>query len=260
MRRDSLSRLRLGSPDASDNLLRAGKLPLGIACVDQWLGGGLAVDGLHEAYAASMEDGVAAIGFALALAWMRAEDSGKPLVWLRQRGRPSIPYGPGLKQMGIAPEQVTLLTLPDAKSLLRAASDCARDGAPAALVIEMAGRQKLLDLTASRRLLLAIQRSGAMLLLVRLGVEPSPSAAHTRWSVASAPSRALPANAPGAPAFNLVLMRHKGGRDGLNLNLEWNRDTARFTERKAPDIAPLSGDRLAMAPGGTGAALGSRAA
>lgn len=266
MQRDSLSRLRPGSPDAPDSLPLAGRLPLGIAWADQWLGGGLAANGLHEAYAASMEDGTAAIGFAMALARMRGGDSGKPLAWLRQRGRPSIPHGPGLKQFGIAPEQVTLLNLPDAKSLLRAAGDCARDGAPAALVLELAGRQRLLDLTASRRLLLAAQKSGTMLLLVRQGAEPVPSAAHTRWCVASAPSCTLPANAPGAPAFNLALTRHKGGRDGLKLILEWDRDAASFTERKAARAAaqtattPVSGAGPAMASGRGRTAVGPGAA
>ena len=238
----------------------AERVPLGIAHADEWLGGGLAADGLHEAYAAKMEDGPAAIGFALALARMRAGSSAAPLVWLRQRGRPSIPYGPGLHQFGIAPAQVTLLALPDAKSVLRAASDCARDGAAAAVLLELAGRQRLLDLTASRRLVLAAARTGTMLLLVRQGAEPSPSAAQTRWRVASAPSRALAANAPGRPAFDLALTRHKGGRDGLQLILEWNNEQACFAEPPASAASPLHGAVPAMAPGGERAAQRPRAA
>jgi protein ImuA len=238
----------------------SGRLPLGIARADEWLGGGLACNGLHEAYAAAMEDGAAAIGFALALARIRAGEGGSPLVWLRERGRPSLPYGPGLHQFGIAPAQVTLLALPDAKSVLRAASDCARAGAAAAVLVELAGRQKLLDLTASRRLVLAAAHSGTMLLLVRQGAEPSPSAAHTRWHVASAPSRGLDANAPGHPAFDLALTRHKGARDGLHLILEWNSDTVSFTERTAFAATPLSGARSAMAAGGAGDPFEPRAA
>jgi len=260
MRRASLSSLRPALPDAPGSLPLAGRLPLGVACADEWLGGGIARDGLHEAYAAAMEDGAAAIGFALALARMRAGEGGSPLIWLRERGRPSLPYGPGLHQFGIAPAQVTLLALPDAKSVLRAASDCARAGAAAAVLIELAGRQKLLDLTASRRLVLAAAHSGTMLLLVRQGAEPSPSAAHTRWRVASAPSHALGANAPGRPAFDLALTRHKGARDGLHLILEWNSDTASFTERLAFAATLLSGARPAMAAGGAGDPFEPRAA
>ena len=264
MQCDSPSPLRpapisLGPDTHPVSPLPAERLPLGIARADEWLDGGLAADGLHEAYAAAMEDGPAAIGFALALARMRAGSSAAPLVWLRQRGRPSISYGPGLHQFGIAPAQVTLLALPDAKAVLRAASDCARDGAAAAVLIELAGRQKLLDLTASRRLVLAAARSGTMLLLVRQGAEPTPSAAHTRWRVAGAPSRALAANAPGRPAFDLALTRHKGARDGLHLILEWNSDTASFAERPAP-ATPLSGDRPALASGGAGDTFEPRAA
>ena len=46
-----------------------------------------------------------------------------------------------------------------------------------------------------------------MVLLARGEAKPCPSAAHTRWQVAAAPSRALEAHAPGAPAFVLDLLR-----------------------------------------------------
>lgn len=260
MQRASPPLSRPAMPQAATSSPLADRLPLGAARADEWLGGGLAADGLHEAYAAAMEDGAAAIGFALALARMRAGERGAPLIWLREGGRPSLPYGPGLHQMGIAPAQVTLLALPDAKSVLRAASDCARSGAAAAVLVELAGRQKLLDLTASRRLVLAAAHSGTMLLLVRQGAEPSPSAAHTRWRVASAPSHALEANAPGRPAFDLALTRHKSARDGLHLILEWNSDTISFNERPALAAAPLSGARPAVAGGGAGDTFEPRAA
>ncbi len=256
---DSVAVLRPGMrawpEETRAHLSGEGRIALGTDRADEWLGGGLARDGLHEAYAAQVADGVAATGFALSLAWLRARKGTAPMVWIREKDRHSFPYGPGLQQMGIAPEQVSLLTLPDAKAVLRAATDCARDGAAAAILMELAGKQPLLDLTASRRLVLAAGQSDTMLLLVRHTAKPAPSSAHTRWRVASAPSRPLPANAPGRTAFDLALLRHRGGRDGLQLVLEWDNETASFEERIAA-VAPVSGAGPAMAIGGTGDRIG----
>src|SRR3546814_11674827 len=80
-----------------------------------------------------------------------------------------------------------------------------------------------LDLTASRRLALAAEKSGTTLLLLRTGADPVPSAAQTRWSVASAPSRAFAANAPGTPTFDITLLRQRSGPSGTSWRLEWNR-------------------------------------
>ena len=43
-------------------------------------------------------------------------------------------------------------------------------------------------LTATRRLMLSAETSGVTVLSVRIGAEPAPSAAATRWGVAAAPS------------------------------------------------------------------------
>src|SRR5262245_8809018 len=57
---------------------------LGHAEADAHLGGGLMRAALHEVYAASDPDGVAASGFAAALAARSARASGHaPLVWIR---------------------------------------------------------------------------------------------------------------------------------------------------------------------------------
>jgi hypothetical protein len=91
--------------------------------------------------------------------------------------------------------------------------------------------------------------------------EPSPSAAHTRWQVMAAPSMALEANAPGRPAFDLTLLRHRGGRDGLHIIMEWDRDTGSFRERGEHIVtAPLSRASSAMVGGGAGDTQQSRAA
>ena len=59
-----------------------------------------------------------------------------------------------------------------------------------ALLLEIAGMPKCLDLVASRRLAFAAGESGVTLLLLREGAEAEPSAALTRWQVQALPSRA----------------------------------------------------------------------
>jgi protein ImuA len=227
-----------------------GLVPLGDARLDDALNGGLRGDGLHEFHAAEAIDSAATVGFALLVARLRQGLDGRPLIWVRQNDASSVPYGPGIVELGIDPDAVTLVTLADGKALLRAGLDCVRDGAAAAVLLELHGQQPLLDLTATRRLALAGADSATMVLLARSAAQPTPSAAHTRWQVAAAPSQPLPADAPGYPAFALTLLRRRGGREGLAITLEWNRDTVSFRELSFADRAPLPGAVPALAAGG----------
>ncbi|MCF8708801.1 ImuA family protein [Rhizorhapis sp. SPR117] len=242
----------------------AKRLSLDGAAADAWLGGGLRADGLHELYAAQAEDGVSATGFALLIAQLQCRARHKPLIWVREArsiAQTGMPYGPGLLDLGLKPDAITLLMLPDARAVLRAGLDSVRDGALGAVLIELVGRQPLFDLTASRRFALAAAETGTIALFTRSKAEPIPSAAHTRWEVANAPSRSLEAGSPGFPAFALTLLRHRGGRDGLHLILEWDRDTASFRQRdERGDTAPLSCAQPAMAGGRTAGSGTARAA
>lgn len=242
----------------------AARLAFDIAEADIWLEGGLVAQGLHEFYPAHAKDGAALQGFTLLLAAMRQRQHGRALIWVREvkaARQGGHPYGPGLAELGIDTSMVTLLALPDAKAVLRAAFDAARDAAVSAVVVELPGKSALLDLTATRRFALAAAEQDTMVLLARGEAEPCPSAAHTRWQVAAAPSRALEAHAPGAPAFVLDLLRQRGGRDGLHLILEWDRDSASFRTRdSAARATPLPRPASAVAVGGAGDTRRTRAA
>lgn len=216
-----------------------GVVPLGDARLDHALAGGLRADGLHEFHAGDFLDTPATLGFALLVARLRQELDRRPLIWARQDDALGVPYGPGLVELGVDPDMVTLLMLKDGKALLRAGLDCVRDGAAAAVLLELHGRQPLLDLTATRRFALASAQSATMVLIARSNAPPTPSAAHTRWQVSAAPSRPLPAEAPGHPAFALTLLRRRGGREGLSITLEWNRDELSFRDQQAiPGAVP----------------------
>lgn len=216
-------------------------LASGHAALDAALGGGLLKGRLHELFGANVEDSGSSAGFALLLGLL-AGQGGLPMLWLRTNRAEKIGghlYGPGLAALGFDPAMLLLGIMQDETMLLRAASDALRCAGLAAVVIECWGNPSVLDLTASRRLALAAEGSGVIALLLRLDAQPAPSAAETRWRIASAPSiDPLGERLMGPSAFDLELLRRRAGPDGLRWRLEWNRDRRCFED---PGQAALSG-------------------
>jgi protein ImuA len=217
----------------------------GIESIDNRIGGGLTPGALHEVFAASSDNASAAAAFAVMTA-MRACALGRPVLWVREQrcGRHTGHlHAAGLAELGFDPDDLVLVEAPDTLAVLRAGADIVRCGQVGAVVIEPWGKAPLLDLTASRRLSMGAAASGVLTLVLRVDAEPMPSAAQTRWQVAAAPSSPLVANAPGRPAFDIALLRHRGGIAGFETRVEWNRDTRSF--------APLSGSVPAVPALGT---------
>ncbi len=246
--------------------LEAGHLPgasstfsLGAAGPDDTLA--LARGGLHEVYASEGADMPAATGFSLALALRAAQTQGqtphgqapdrqapdeerhvpapiRPIIWVRQdfldceAGRLDAH---GLTAFGLDPSRLILVRARDPEQALRAAGDAVRCPALGAVLLEPWGEPKALDLTATRRLALRAGASGVTFFLLRMAPRPSPSVAVTRWLVRPLLSTPLAADAPGAPAFAVTLLRHRGGLNGHGWNLEWDHESCSFR-----DIAPLS--------------------
>lgn len=225
----------------------------GVPALDASLNGGLRRDGVHEFYAATVEDRGAASAFSLLFAAQACRVA--PLMWLQagDRKEQNSLFGPGLCELGLSPSRLVVTTLPDLAALLKAAVDSVRFGGVGAAILDIGGQARCYDLNASRRLALAAEHSGTMVMVVRRGANPAASAAHTRWQVASAPSSPLAANAPGHPVFDLTLLRQRGGRDGLHLQVEWNRDDNRFETL-------LPGRASALPPGEQAGQGASRAA
>lgn len=221
----------------------------GLPALDATLGGGLASGALHEVYARRAQDAVAASGFALGLA-LRASNE-RSIVWARQDfvdDETGGPYGDGLAAFGLEPERLLLVRTRDPTGALRAAAEAARCPAIGAALVEIWGEPKVLDLKASRRLALAAGKSGVALVLIRLGASPAPSAAASRWSVSAAASTPLEANAPGRPAFDVALLRHRAGLGPRTWRLEWDRDRACFEFAPLSRcVVPASADRPAAA-------------
>jgi protein ImuA len=197
---------------------------------DARVGGGLMQQALHEFFAASVEDGNATACLAAMLA-VRNCPAGRPVIWVRESrctGRIGRLYAAGLHELGCDPGRVLLVDAPDSRAVLRAGADIVKCGQVGAVIIEPWGKAPLLDLTASRRLSMAAAASGVPVLVVRVDAVPAPSAAQTRWQIASAPSSPLAGGAPGHPAFDITLLRHRGGFAGFEARLEWNRDIRSF--------------------------------
>lgn len=213
----------------------------GNPALDSALHGGLAQGRLHELYAADVDDAATSAGFAAMLA-LRVNAG--PLAWLRTEGaerQMGQMYMPGLAELGGDPGSSILMLLPDDKALLRTAADAAACSGLGAVVMETWGKVPLLTLTASRRLAMAAEKSGVTLFVLRMGAEPVPSAATTRWRISSSPSIPMAANAPGHSMIEVELLRQRSGPAGMRWQMEWNSDERAF---RKPEI---SGAVAAMA-------------
>lgn len=224
---------------------------------DAWRRGGLARAQLHEVYAADGADGPAAIGFAVASALAAGA---LPVLWLRTERDEAVTgrlHATGLAELGLPPDALLLVIVPDEAAALRVAADAARCAGLGTLLIESHGPARGLDLTATRRLMLAAEASGVTVLSVRVAAQVSPSAAATRWSVVACPSTALPAAAPGSPAFDVECLRRRGAPAGTCERVEWNRDDRCFedpgADKPCRDAPPLAGAGLPLAAGGPAA-------
>lgn len=194
----------------------ARSLPLGIPAIDQALpGGGIALGALHEAASAGADTEHAAAA-TLFVAGLLARLDG-PVLWvLRQADL----FAPGLAGAGLQPNRVIFVEA--GKAVLAVMEEGLRHAALAAVVGEPAGR---ISLVASRRLHLAAERTGVLVILIRRSASfddpalATPSAAVTRWRIAVLPSPPALPEAPETPGlgrarWRLDLTRCRGGEPG----------------------------------------------
>jgi len=203
---------------------------LGHPQADATLGGGLKPGTVHEVFA----EGWGAGGFAAILALLAAGHSskgkGRPLFWVRSDYE-ALEYGAlspnGLAELGGDPRQLLLVRASHASDALSAANDILACPHVGALLLEIHGAPKCLDLVASRRLALTAGESGVTVIVLRHGAEARPSAAWTRWQVTSAPSHQHDDDW-GNPVFDAHLVRHRLGGLG-HFSMRWNPEHAVFT-------------------------------
>ena len=232
---------------------RHGLFASGNASLDTYLDGGFQRGQLHEILAGDAGHWGSAAGFAAMLA-LRALQPGKSVLWLRTIAatRKGGRFSPaGFAGLGGDPARLVMAVAGDEVALLRSAVDALRCDGFGIVVIECWGSPATLDLTASRRLTLAADRSGVTAAMLRPGAREQPSTANTRWSVRSAPSTPLAANAPGHPVLDLTLLRRRAGPSGRSWLVEWDSDEGRFREttRQAGSAGSAASGRAAALPG-----------
>lgn len=227
-------------------------LPFGVAGIDEALGGGLPRAALHEIAAANEADMAAATGFALVLAAHCAQS--RAVLWIAEdmaRLESGVPYGPGLDEIGLAPERLLTVTAARPREVLGAMEEALRCPAIGAVIGEIR-KDNALDDVANRRLSLAAARQDTLGLLLRPQPDGRSTAATTRWTVGAAPSISPSLerrgdgwrHGTGPPAFDVRLVRNRYGRLGSWV-LEWNCAEHRFERASAHSllVAPAAADR-----------------
>ena len=209
------------------------KVALGHAGADAALCGGLARAAVHEVFTEGHQS-AAATGFIAGLAGRIT--ARRPLVWVRQDFS-EIESGAlsasGLAELGLDPRALVTVRAADVDAALRTTADALACDALGAVVLEVWGQPRQLDLVASRKLTLAAQASGVTALLLRLAATPLPSTAETRWIVRAAHSPpSAPWHAWGAPVFDAELVRNRHGPVGRWI-MEWKCDECLFNEPAA---------------------------
>ena len=211
------------------------KVSLGHAEADAHLQGGLALGAVHEVFAETGRQSATATGFIAGLAGRVA--ARRPVVWIRQdfaeveAGALSMS---GFCELGLDPRLLISVHATDVDHALRASADALACDAVGAVVLEVWGEAKQLDLVASRKLTLAAQASGATGLVLRMAAEPRASTAETRWIVRAAhsPPVSHPSSAWGLPLFEAQLVRNRHGPTGRWI-MEWKSDECLFGQPAA---------------------------
>ncbi|WP_185829111.1 ImuA family protein [Sphingomonas ginkgonis] len=218
-------------------------LSFGLDPVDSRLADeGLRLDALHEVAGegAGWGDDAAATLFLAAVA---ARTQG-PVLWVVRR---RDLFAPGLYQAGLDPARVLYAEARDDLELLALMEEGLRHRGLGAVI----GEAKKVAMAATRRLQLAAEGGSSIALLLkrpgRDGADPlgQPSAAVTRWRVASAPSLPVPWEGLGRACWRLACARQRGG-DPFELTVEAPDETgclalpARLVDRPAAEgRAPL---------------------
>jgi protein ImuA len=226
-------RARLHAFDGGARRRRA-VLRFGIPAIDDRLpDGGLALGALHEVAGGGngAVDGAAAALFAAGIA---ARTRGRVLWCVTRQDL----FAPAIAQAGLAPDRVIYVDAGDEKTVLACFEEGLREHSGLGAVI---GEVARLSMTASRRLQLAAEGSGAIGIAIRRlpafhrtrgrgtpaqgagqGQSPSqspdhpdcfahPTAAVTRWRVSALPSAPLPVAGVGRARWRLELIRCRGG-------------------------------------------------
>lgn len=241
-------------------------LPTGVDRLDEVLGGGLPKAALTEIHGTETRNAGAAAGLAFCLVSRMLRERSRPrdlVLWVgttevfREAG---FPYAPGLDRFfGIPAESLLFAEAPKPTDVLWIAEEAARIEEIAAIVVELRGNPRIVDLTATRRLHRRAQDSGRPVFLLRQSAEPEPTAAPVRLVVSPAPATLRQTllgplvGSIGAPTFAVEIGKSRTALPGSFI-LEWNPDAHTLTERSPENrvavVSPSRGRTRPPAPPG----------
>ncbi len=175
---------------------------------------------IHEFISTNTENAAATAGFITALLSHIAR-ANEPCIWV---GRNSNIFAPGLLSFGLQPDQVIFVYPDKEKDLLWATEQALKCQGITAVIADV----QELDLTASRRLQLAVEHSRVTGLLHR---HSSKHLGHTacvaRWQIL--PLSGKPNGIPGMgfPCWEVNLLKVRNGKPG-NWIVDWEAESFRL--------------------------------
>lgn len=180
---------------------------------------------IHEFISPDIESAAATAGFITALLGHIA-GAGGPCIWVSREGRL---FAPALRAFGLQPEQVIFITPDKDKDLLWVTEQALKCPGLAAVIADV----RDLDLTASRRLQLAVEESRVTGFLHRYHPRLSGhTACVARWQVhpLSAADTGLPGM--GYPRWQVSLLKVRNGKPGSWV-LDWTAGRFRLSASAA---------------------------
>lgn len=181
---------------------------------------------IHEFISPDTETAAATTGFIAALLGHLSLHKG-PCIWVSSDQRL---FAPALTAFGLQPDQVIFIQPERDKDLLWAAEQALRCEALAAVIVDM----KELDLTASRRLQLAVEQSRITGLLHRHHpARISNTASVARWQVQPLSSNSNGLPGVGYPCWQVELQKVRNGKPGSWI-VEWAEGRLQILQRAIP--------------------------
>ncbi|NKN34893.1 hypothetical protein HFC70_00835 [Agrobacterium sp. a22-2] len=199
----------------------------GITEIDHCLGGGLAMQALHEIRCRHGRDIALACGFVLGLLSQLARGhDGRRIIWVVDPASAvdgGSLFPAGLAQYGLDPGCFTLVAPRDLKSALWAADEAAACRDVAAVILQIKGNPARFGLTETRRLAVRARENGVFAGILRSSGEEEATAALTRWLVEPQASSASDdhRNGIGCVRHILTLERNRNGQGG-QWPVAWN--------------------------------------
>ncbi len=184
---------------------------------------------VHECITKSAASTAATTGFVAGILSGLMHNSG-PCVWISPA---PLLFPPGFCSFGVEPDRLLFVQVTNEKERCWAMETCLQMEGLSAVVSELPD----LSFTSSRRLQLAVEKTGVTGFILRTGAgSPQATACTGRWQITPLASY-HPNGMPGVgfPCWNVELQKIRGGKPGT-WQLLWM--DGRFQERPAASVLP----------------------